>query len=136
MPRDKMLRVQKTFSKPSLTKQSFANDANINVIMARWERDGLVQSANQRAPQYGDFSNVDSYKAALDGVMAANGDFLQLSAEIRARFDNEPVQLLEFLDNPDNLDEARELGIVAALPPEPEAVVENTGGDPPVDEVD
>jgi len=37
---------------------------------------------------------------------------MRLPADLRARFDNDPAQLIQFLENSDNKDEAIKLGLV------------------------
>jgi hypothetical protein len=37
---------------------------------------------------------------------------MRLPAELRARFENDPAKLIEFIDNSENLDEAINLGLV------------------------
>jgi phage internal scaffolding protein len=44
--------------------------------------------------------------------MAAEDEFDALPAQIRARFENEPANLIDFLSNEQNRDEAEKLGLV------------------------
>ena len=44
---------------------------------------------------------------------------MEIPAIIRKRFDNDPYQFLEFMENPENIEEARQLGL-APMPEEPE----------------
>lgn len=107
----------------SLTVQSDKNSTDINRIVDTFIRTGEI-APNLNPPQYGDFTGIQDYQSALNAVRAAEDSFMQLDAEVRARFGNNPQRLLEFLDNPANLDEARELGLAlpAAAAPEPMAV--------------
>lgn len=104
---------------PSKTQQSFKDECNINNIMAKFRKSGEMAHLNTREPTYGDFSTGLDYQAAQNRVLAAQGDFDSLSAEIRARMHNNPAELLTFVADPENLEEARSLGLIAPaeLPP-------------------
>jgi phage internal scaffolding protein len=72
---------------------------------------GLL-SQSPLSPRYGDFSGIGDYHTALNRVIAAQDEFEGLPAQIRARFDNDPANLIEFLGNENNRAEAEELGLV------------------------
>ncbi|MEM1832092.1 MAG: hypothetical protein QXJ97_11255 [Desulfurococcaceae archaeon] len=105
-------RVQVKFTKPSLTKQSFKQEADINSIIARWRKTGIIDHLNPSQPRYGDFSNIPSYDEALNTVIAAESAFMTLPARVRKRFDNDPGYFLEFVQDPKNASELVELGLV------------------------
>lgn len=110
---------------PSMTKQEFRDECDINQIMARYEKTGQLPSVNYRQPMYGDVSSLASFHDAMNTVVQAEQMFMALPAELRDRFGNDPAQMLKFLDDPENKDEAIRLGIVNAPPePEPPAKVE------------
>lgn len=101
---------------PSRTKQSFAEEADINFLMDRFLRTGYLPSVEELGgpqPMFGDFSEGVSYMDALERVRAAEEGFLQLDAKVRDRFRNDPAELLEFLSDPGNREEALRLGLVA-----------------------
>lgn len=103
--------------KEGRTKQSFAEEANINSIMAKWERTGQMEHLSKGTPEYGDFSNVSDYQSAQASIIAADDAFLRIPAEIRRKMENDPQVFLAFMADPANHDEAREMGL---LTPEPE----------------
>lgn len=98
----------------SLTDQQFVQDADLNVIVKRM---GL-QNADLPAPAvdprfYGDFSEAPTTLAdAIAIVDAARDRFLDLPAELRNRFQNDPVNLWSFVNDPRNLREAVKLGLL------------------------
>lgn len=114
------------------TKQEFADECDINKIMARYEKTGVIDHVNFRAAAYGDFSSVATYHDAMNVVVAADAAFAALDARTRDRFGNDPVQMLKFLEDPANREEAIALGLVnpPAVPPEPVVV---RMADPPPD---
>lgn len=99
----------------SLTVQSMAEEADINVLMHRYGITGKMPD-NPRLPQYGDFTQITSYRDAVQAIMNAEEGFMELTARVRARFDNDPQQLLEFIDNPANRAEAITLGLIKEQP--------------------
>jgi len=115
-------RLQLNFPDDGLTQQNFQEETDINNIMAKFAKTGLVDHVNKVTGSYGDFTSVQDYQLHLDQVMAANQAFMQLPSAVRRRFDNDPAHLLSFLQDPRNLDEAVKLGLVNAPPaPEPKA---------------
>jgi phage internal scaffolding protein len=96
---------------PSLTQQHFKDECDINNILRQFNVTGLLPE-NPLSPRYGDFTGITDYQSALNAVMAAEDEFMSLPAELRARFNNEPEQLINFLENPENRSEAEQLGLV------------------------
>lgn len=94
----------------SLAKQSFAEESDINFIVQRFGLTGELPQ-NLQVPEYGDFEQVMDYQGALNMVRAAGEAFMELPANVRARFGNDPGALVDFVSDPANLDEARKLGI-------------------------
>lgn len=101
----------------SLTQQSHAKRANINNIMAQYERTGLLPVVKAK-PVYGD-APVGDYHAALNLILAAEQQFMSLPAELRSKFDNDAGKFLDFVNNEENLEEMREMGLA-----EPEIIEE------------
>jgi len=121
-------RVQKVFEKPSLTKQSFKAECDINLIMKRFKKtqgvDFMDSVKTAVSGQYGDFSNVPDYRAALDQVNNAKAMFGSLPSKVRARFSNDPAEFLDFMHDSRNVDEAIALGLVTKRAPKKDAPVE------------
>lgn len=120
----------------SRTKQSFKDECDVNVIMKRYAATGVLPpGAAERAAgaRYLDCTGAD-YQEAMLLVAGAKSMFLQMPSALRDRFGNDPKLLMEFLENPKNLEEARKLGLVKpeAVEATPLAVrvVESTVGDP------
>lgn len=98
---------------PSMTEQHHANEVNINQIVSRYSKTGVLPSRSGM-PRYGDFSGVSDYQTACEAVRAAESGFMTLAPEIRRRFENDPGKLLEFLADEKNYVEAVKLGLVVA----------------------
>jgi phage internal scaffolding protein len=98
---------------PSLAQQHFKDECDINNILRQFNITGQLPNF-PLSPRYGDFSGVVDYHSALNAVIAAEDGFMTLPAETRAKFNNDPELLINFLDNPQNKDEAIKLGLVDA----------------------
>lgn len=96
---------------PSLAKQSFAEEADINTIVRRFGLTGQLP-VGVRAPTYGDFTGIDNYHEAANAIAAANEAFERMPAEVRARFENDPGKFVDFCSEPENAEEALKLGLV------------------------
>jgi len=114
------------------TQQHFKDETDINNILRMFNITGQLPK-KALTPQYGDFSGVVDYHTALNAVIAAEDEFMTLPATLRARFDNDPAALVQFLDNPENLNEAQKLGLVKkpeASAPNTESTSEKAGDEP------
>lgn len=101
---------------PHLAQQQFLEESDINTIVERFGLNGEMP-VSPVVPSYGDFSEVTDFQSAMNAVVAAQAGFMELPAKVRARFSNDPQQLLEFLANGENRKEAIALGLI----PEPVA---------------
>jgi len=104
---------------PSMTEQSHKDSCDINVILDRFAKTG-VANGNSRMPQFLDTCDLPSYQESLNVIIDADEAFMSLDSKLRKRFDNDPAKLLEFVDNPSNLDECIELGLIAKPLPKAE----------------
>jgi len=96
---------------PSLAQQHFKEECDINTILQKFNITGILPEA-PLSPRYGDFSGIGDYHSAMNRVLAAKTEFESLPAQIRARFQNDPALLIEFLQDENNRPEAEELGLV------------------------
>lgn len=96
-----------------LTQQSQADATDINQIMEKWLTTGTPPThTNSMAASYGDFADIGGYQDMLNKMKDADRRFLELPAATRARMGNDPAVLLDFIGNPENLEEAQALGIL------------------------
>lgn len=101
----------------SLTRQADAKDCDVNVILDRFMKTGEMPWNGGKEAIYADVSDAGTFQEALQIVADAQTAFMGLDAKIRARFQNDPAQFLEFMENPDNYKEGVELGIYAKEEP-------------------
>ena len=113
-------RYAKIFVEPSMTKQSFRDECDINQIIDRYKATGLLTdplNPSNRRPMYGNFSEIPTYQEALDYIAMATDEFMSLPSNIRKRFDNDPGQYLAFIEDEANREEAIALGLVEKTVP-------------------
>jgi len=96
---------------PTLAQQHYKEECDINTILQKFSITGILPES-PLSPRYGDFSGISDYHTALNRVIAAQDEFEALPAPIRARFENDPAKLIEFLEDENNRPEAEELGLV------------------------
>lgn len=107
---------------PSLTKQCFRDECDINNILRRYQKTGQLPSLIAGNPVYGDFSEIGDYQTALDVVARAQIQFASLPAVVRDRFAHSPEQFLEFVNDPANIEELKKMGLTK----EPQASAEGS----------
>ena len=107
------LRIQSENSEPTMTQQQFKDECDINNILRKHGHDPVAFSAlTRQGGMYADFSNITEYREMLDAVIYADQAFSALPAHLRARFGNDPSQLLDFIQDKNNYDEGVTLGLV------------------------
>lgn len=116
---------------PTLAQQQFREETDINTIVERFGLTGQLPQ-NVRVPLPEDFIEATDYHTALNQLIAANESFMQMPADVRARFQNDPGKFLDFVHDDKNRDEAQKLGILVpqepAKPPIDVRVVPDTNG--------
>jgi phage internal scaffolding protein len=125
---------------PSLTKQEFTEECDVNFILDRFVKGGDL-TLNARTPRYGDFTSMPgSYHEALIFIKDTERSFMELDAKIRAKFDNDPQKFLDFVSDPANADQLVDMGLANAIPPSNEPATHGSdfeggstpeGGKPP-----
>ena len=78
----------------SMTRQDQAAEVNINNIYAKTQR-GEIVLASQVMPDFGDYSQVDSYDSMLERIMEAEEAFMELPALERKKYDHDPAKYYE-----------------------------------------
>lgn len=122
-----------SFHKPSRTKQSFAEEADINTLVRRFNITGQIPQ-NVRPPLLEDFTDVFDFHSAQNALVEANRSFMRMPSSVRNRFQNDPAQFVEFCSNPENLEEMRKMGLADPVKTVVESVqkVEIVNPAPPV----
>lgn len=111
-PYDASSRTAISFPNATMTKQSFKDECDINTILLKYQKTGFLDPAMVRARgSFGDFTSYDDYHSSLNQIIEAQEAFDQLPSSLRKRFSNDPGELLAFLEDPKNNEEAYKLGL-------------------------
>ena len=111
-------KVDTTFEGESLTQQHFAADADINNIIAKYASTGVLGdplNPGTITPMFDDFTNVLDYHTAQTYIANALQSFAALPSDLRLRFNNDPGQLIAFIQDDNNREEAVRLGIIPEI---------------------
>ncbi len=115
-------RVQLQCDEPTVTEQAHKNHVDINTIVKKYQKTGELPGASGSGT-YGDFDLAEDFHDAQNRLIAADEIFMNVPSDIRKRFGNDAGQFLEFVNDPENLVEAQEMGLV----PKPKKSVPEVG---------
>lgn len=90
----------------TLVRQEFRDEVDVNTIMRRFGVDvGRVFGPKQA--MYGDFTDIHDFESAVAKVDEIRGRFMQLPAEVREKFQNDPQRLISAVERmtPEEFDE-------------------------------
>lgn len=108
------IHVESVNNEPSMTQQQFADECDINKIVAAYLRnpEQLIMNLNRKEGVYADLSNIPDYQGMLDQTLKAQEAFMTLPPKIRSRFHNDPQELINFLGDSSNIEEGIKLGLL------------------------
>lgn len=93
------------------TKQEFAEECDLNVLMRRYEKTGVLPTGKANPPRYVDAFDLPSFQESMQIVADAERAFMSLPSRVRGEFDNDPEKFVEFASNEANVDKLREWGL-------------------------
>jgi len=105
-------RVQSTNNEPTRTKTSMQAECDINNIMEKFKKTGMVNHFTSRRAEYLDMPMAEDFHEAINTVLHARTMFDELPSELRNRFHNDPELFLEFVDNEANRPEMVQMGLL------------------------
>lgn len=95
--------------------QSAKEECDINVIVRRFGLTKVLPDV-PLPPTYADFTEAGDFRESMEAIRMAKESFMQLPADVRSKFRNDPGAFVDFCSDPENLDEMREMGL--AVPKE------------------
>lgn len=101
-------------------QQSDKDSCDINKIIERFNRTGLLPDLKQREAFYADIRELqtaDAYQRSLDAVINANSAFNALPANIRAMFGNDPAAFVDAMDKKQFTKEMADAGLIEIVKP-------------------
>lgn len=97
---------------PSRTKQSYQEESEINNIVKRYMKTGMLDHLAKYAGRYDDLPAAGDFHQAMNLITDANSMFEELPSAVRSRFGNDPAGFLDFVGNPENREEMVEMGLI------------------------
>jgi hypothetical protein len=113
----------------TLTKQSFKDDCDVNLIVQRHATNRIPLP--QVNPE--DFGNglAPDFTTAMMQIADANSRFAELPAKVRAHFDHNPAKFLDAVSDATRRPELEKLGLISPLQQiEPPEGSQGVSGDP------
>lgn len=106
------------FTMPSLASQDEKDETDINYIVNNYA-DGqkgiatldLGDSSQYAYLQFGDATLPGDYSTALELVSGVREEFYNLPAKVRAKFDHDPMNFINQLNNPETLEYLQQVGL-------------------------
>lgn len=97
---------------PSMTQQHFKEKCDINNIMAKYQKTGVVDHVAKFQPEYG-FIDGATFTENMMQIAKAQNMFNELPSRAREYFGNDPAKFLDFVDEMDDshLETMMEIGL-------------------------
>jgi len=102
---------------PSKTQQNFKDETDINTIIDRFGVENVAQDP-RLMPSSEDFMEAFDFQSAQNTIRQAQEAFMDLPADVRAEFDNDPAKLIRFVEDERNTEKAIAMGIAFRRPEE------------------
>ena len=107
----KVLKVVSYHGKESKVDESQKGLTDVHALLEPAIKRGLLRHATTFTDEYDDIPSID-YQEALTTVTKADQMFSELPGKMKHRFNNNPKEFLEFVQNPDNAPELQKLGML------------------------
>lgn len=101
------------------TQKHMARATDINNILAKYKKTGVIEHINRAMARYGDFSEYSDVATLenMDKMAKAQASFEMLPAEVRNKFNNSMVGFFSFLEAEENRPTLEKWGILKKAPP-------------------
>lgn len=104
-------------SQDGRTKQAHKDECDINQVLKKYLKTGLIDHVSSHNGQYGEAPGID-FKEALDLVRRSQDMFDDLPAKARKHFNNDPAAFMDAVHEEGNESLMYELGL-SDFPPSP-----------------
>ena len=95
-----------------MAQQQFKDECDINNIMSKYQKTGLITHVAKHQGDYHDFTVMPDFKTAIDTIHEAEAMFMEIPANIREQFENDPGKFVEFATDDCNYDEMVRMGLI------------------------
>ena len=91
----------------NLTRSEQAPATDINNIVNKFYKTGVIDYVSNNEPQFGDFTNIN-FEEIQNKVAQGNQLFESLPAHVRKEFNNNPAEFIEFIQVKGNIEDMRD----------------------------
>lgn len=116
-PFDPSPRFQIDCSKGGKTQQHFKQECDLNYILRKYQKTGLIDHVNKHQGDYSDLTDSVTFTEAMHVIQDAAESFETLPSSIRKQFKNNPQEFLDFVSDNSNADRLVEMGLAHPKPP-------------------
>lgn len=100
------IRVFTRNNEPSMVDESYADEADANYIMDKFNKTGQISHLSKKQGVYADVSEMGDLLESSIQIDIAKKAFYDLPSELRKKLNNDPFNLPHWLNDPKNDDEA------------------------------
>jgi len=88
------------------TKQAFKDETDINKILFRAQKAGVMSHLEKYQGSYGDFADYDFFEETMK-MTKGREVFDALPSELRTEFNQSPAEFFDYVNDPANIDDLR-----------------------------
>ncbi|WNK14611.1 MAG: internal scaffolding protein [Microvirus sp.] len=103
-----------------MTRQEFAEECDINVLMSKYESQAVWPQPMQPAA-YLDLTDLPDFQESQNLLIQATEAFMTLPAKVRKEFDNDAGKFVDFATDEKNLQQMRDWKLAPPAPEPPPA---------------
>lgn len=100
-------------SSKSMTQQHFKDECDINNIVARFDKTGIVTHLNSSKENYG-FSDPTTFQEAMNIALEGQAAFDDLPSNVRSHFDHDPAKFMQAVHSEGHEELFADLGLTIA----------------------
>jgi hypothetical protein len=105
-------RVVTVNDKPSKTDQQYRDDCDVNHIMNKYAKTGIITHLAKHPGRFANVSEIPNLLEGFEKVNQAKQAFMDLPGSLRKRFNNDFRNMVAFLNDRSNQEEAIKLGLI------------------------
>lgn len=94
-------------------KQSMREECDVNLIVQRFQKTGLISHLADGVPSFVDVSELGDFRSVLEHCRSVEAYFQGLPAKVRAVFSNDSRSFMDYLEGNPGVGDLEELGLEA-----------------------
>jgi len=94
-------------------KQSMKDECDVNKIVERFQKSGLISHLGAGVPAFVDVSELGDYRSVIEQVRSVEAYFAGLPAKVRSVFKNDARSFMDYLETAPTVQDLEEVGLDA-----------------------